>query len=174
MNIAAAPPPLPHRLLAVLLLLSVIAACQSGPRHPLRTAAVVDSVVAPDVAIARFRAGLFEPTVLAGGAPTRDSLFNLALRAISERDTALMRRLTLTKAEFAWLYYPTNPQALPPYDLDPQLMWFLTLGNSDNGLREALNAYGGRSLSYRGGRCEGDSSVQGSECALGTVLARLR
>jgi hypothetical protein len=100
------------------------------------------------------------------------TLFRLALRALTERDTALIRRLTLSQAEFAWYYYPSDPQAYPPYDLDPQMMWFPLLGNSDNGLRQALQVYGGRSLRYRDGRCEGDSSAQGENvlwgpCSLG-------
>jgi hypothetical protein len=149
------------------LMLTALVACRDESRFTRRSAAVVDSVVAPDVALARFRAGLTEPAGLTGGAPTRDSLFALALAALTARDTAAIRDLTLTRAEFAWLYYPTNPQAAPPYDLDPQLMWFLLLGNSENGLREALSTYGGRPLRYRDGRCEGDSSVQGANALWG-------
>lgn len=149
------------------LMLTALVACRDESRFTRRSAAVVDSVVAPDVALARFRAGLTEPAGLTGGAPTRDSLFALALAALTARDTAAIRDLTLTRAEFAWLYYPTNPQAAPPYDLDPQLMWFLLVGNSENGLREALSTYGGRPLRYRDGRCEGDSSVQGANALWG-------
>lgn len=149
------------------LMLTALVACRDESRFTRRSAAVVDSVVAPDVALARFRAGLTEPAGLTGGAPTRDSLFALALAALTARDTGAIRDLTLTRAEFAWLYYPTNPQAAPPYDLDPQLMWFLLLGNSENGLREALSTYGGRPLRYRDGRCEGDSSVQGANALWG-------
>jgi len=149
------------------LMLTALVACRDESRFTRRSAAVVDSVVAPDVALARFRAGLTEPAGLTGGAPTRDSLFALALAALTARDTAAIRDLTLTRAEFAWLYYPTNPQAAPPYDLDPQLMWFLLLGNSENGLREALSTYRGRPLRYRDGRCEGDSSVQGANALWG-------
>lgn len=159
------------------LLLSLLAspsllACRRGPGQPLHAARIVDSVIPREVALARFRQGLQEPAGLVDGAPSRDSLFRLALRALTERDTALIRRLTLSRAEFAWYYYPSNPQAYPPYDLDPQMMWFLLLGNSDNGLRRALHVYGGRSLRYRDGRCEGDSSVQAENvlwgpCSLG-------
>jgi hypothetical protein len=143
------------------LMLTALVACRDESRFTRRSAAVVDSVVAPDVALARFRAGLTEPAGLIGGAPTRDSLFALALAALTARDTAAIPHLTLTRAEFAWLYYPTNPQAYPPYDLDPELMWFLLISHSEEGLHEALRAYGGQRLRYRDGRCEGDSSVQG-------------
>mgnify|MGYP001226879725 FL=1 len=164
-------PPSPRRrpvgLLLCLLTCSAFLACRSRPSGALPASTVVDSVIPRDVALARFRQGLQEPSGLADGARTRDSLFRLALRALTAQDTALIRRLTLSQAEFAWYYYPSNPQAYPPYDLDPQMMWFLLLGNSENGLRTALHAYGGRPLQYRDGRCEGDSSVQGDNVLWG-------
>lgn len=159
-------------LLFSLLASPALLACRSGAGQPPSATATIDSVIPREVALERFRGGLQEPAGLVDGAPTRDSLFRLALRALTERDASLIRRLTLSRAEFAWYYYPSNPQAYPPYDLDPEMMWFLLLGNSDNGVRQALHAYGGRPLQYRDGRCEGDSSVQGENvlwgpCSLG-------
>jgi hypothetical protein len=133
---------------------------------------VVDSVVPRDVALTRFRAGLVEPESLVGGVGSRDSLLAGYLGALAQRDTATLIRLAMTKAEFAWLYYPTNPRSLPPYDLDPDLMWFLQVGNSDNGLREALNVYGGRRLRYLGARCDADSSVQAANVLWGPCWIR--
>jgi hypothetical protein len=133
---------------------------------------VADSVIPRDVALARFRAGLAEPGNLSGGLGSRDSVLAAYLHALAQQDTATLVRLAMTKAEFAWLYYPTNPQSLPPYDLDPDLMWFLQVGNSNNGLRKALNTYGGRPLRYVGSRCDGDSSVQGANVLWGPCWIR--
>lgn len=139
---------------------------------PRRTAGIVDSVIAPDVALKRFREGLIEPTGLNHGAPTLDSLFASYLGALGKGDTAQMASLSLSRAEFAWLYYPTNPQSKPPYDLDPPLMWFMLRGASDNGLREASNSYGGKPLHYLSGRCEGGLSVQGANRVRGPCTLR--
>jgi hypothetical protein len=133
---------------------------------------VADSVIPRDVALARFRAGLAEPGNLSGGLGSRDSVLAAYLHALAQQDTATLVRLAMTKAEFAWLYYPTNPQSLPPYDLDPDLMWFLQVGNSNNGLRKALNTYGGHPLRYVGSRCDGDSSVQGANVLWGPCWIR--
>jgi hypothetical protein len=81
---------------------------------------------------------------------------------LAAADTAGLGALTMSRAEFAWLYYPTAPEAHPPYDLAPGLMWFVLEGNSAKGLRRALEEYGGKPLGYVGYRCEGEPRVHGA------------
>lgn len=149
---------------------SLTAGC--GESRAATRTRVVDSAVPNEVALARFQEGLTEPTRLSGGVASREELLKTYLHSLSQRDTTTLVRLAMTRAEFGWLYYPTNPQSQPPYDLDPQLMWFLQLGNSDNGLREALNTYGGLPLTYLSQRCDADSSVQGTNVLWGPCWIR--
>lgn len=121
----------------------------------------IDSVVPRDTALARFRQGLDPVDHLQGGSPTRDALIERFVEALEAADTAALAALALSRAEFAWLYYPTVPEAYPPYDLRPGLMWFMVEGNSSKGLRRALEEYGGRPLRVVDWRCEGDTRVYG-------------
>jgi hypothetical protein len=73
----------------------------------------------------------------------------------------------LDKAEFAFLYYPTNPEALPPYDLEPALMWFLQEGSSRRGRGLLLAERAGRSLGYLSHRCNEPPSRQGKNLVWG-------
>lgn len=160
------------RWIGLLAVPGALLASACGESRATATPRVVDSVVPRDVALARFRTGLVEPVRLSGGLGSRDSLLAAFLDGLAQRDTATLVRLAITKAEFAWLYYPTNPQSLPPYDLDPELMWFLQLGNSDHGLRAAFNTYGGKPLRYLGSRCDGGSSAQGKNVVWGPCWIR--
>jgi hypothetical protein len=168
----------PSRNTVVAGLFAAVAAC--GPAtpdaggHP-RTAAyagVVDSVVPRDEALRRFRNGLGEPAGLDGAATSRDALVRAFVRAVEAGDTAAALALTLTQAEFGWLYYPTTPQGLPPYDVSPSLLWFLTRGGSDKGLRRLLDERGGRPLGYVGYRCDPTSSREGENTVWGPCVVR--
>lgn len=89
------------------------------------------------------------------------------VRALEQRDTVALRDLVLSIAEFAYLYYPTAREALPPYELGPELMWFRQSGESEQGARRALDEFGGRKLGYAGHICgyprhEGRNTLWGS------------
>jgi hypothetical protein len=94
---------------------------EASPRHPEQ---VVDSVIPREEALRRFREGLPEVPRFEGGAPSRDALLRAVAAGIAAHDTAALQALTVSRAEFAWLYYPTARQGLPPYDLAPALYWF--------------------------------------------------
>jgi hypothetical protein len=132
----------------------------------------VDSVRPRAVELAEFRAGLEEPTHLNGGADSRDALVRGFLRALERRDTAALSGLLLTRAEFAYLYYPTNPEALPPYDLAPGLMWFLLEGNSRRGLAHLLEERGGRPLGAAWYACDETPSRQGANLVWTACVVR--
>jgi len=160
-----------HQLSLVLACL-VPAACggegQAASRSPAPTH--VDSVVPRAVELAQFRDGLIEPTELSGGAASRDALVRRYVTALERADTSGLAALAITRAEFAYLYYPTNPEALPPYDLSPGLMWFMLEQNSQKGLVHALQDRGGRPLAYEGYRCDATSSQQGANTVWGPCL----
>ncbi|MGE0352681.1 MAG: hypothetical protein AB7I33_04675 [Gemmatimonadales bacterium] len=153
------------RSLAVGLLL--LAACDRARPNP-----VDENLLTREEAVARFRADLPEVTALGGGAPTRDSLVAVFVHALEAGDTAALRRMTLTPAEFIWLYYPSTPQSLPPYDLRPGLMWFMLEANGNRGFRHLLAERAGADLGYVGYRCEGQPSPEGENTVWGPCLLR--
>lgn len=125
----------------------------------------VASVTAPRAAIieslALFREGLDVPTRLAGGAASRDALVRRFVRAIERRDTATARAMVLSRAEFAWLYYPTSPYTRPPTVQEAPLTWFLLVQNSQKGITRAFNRYGGSGIRYHTHRCTPEPAREG-------------
>ena len=134
----------------------------------------VDSLVPREEALRLFRQGLEEPESLNGGARSRDALVRDFVGALEARDTAALRAMLMTKAEYGWLYYPTNPQGLPPYDLSPALYWFMIEGRSAQGLTQALAERGGQPLRLVGYSCYAGFSQEGVNRVYGPCLVRRR
>jgi hypothetical protein len=130
-------------------------------------AGVVDSVIPREEALRRFRQGMAPIDSLEGGESSREALVRAFVQALQTTDTTTLRRLILTRREFAYLYYETNPQSLPPYDLSPSLFWFMLEGGSRGGLIKALEGRGGAPLGYLRTRCEGDPVREGENLLYG-------
>jgi hypothetical protein len=93
------------------------------------------------------------PSSLAG--PTsRDSLLGLFERALARRDSATLRRLQITKEEFAYLYYPETKLSRPPYELGPDVMWMQIKSQSDRGLHRLIAKYAGPRFAMRRIDCQ--------------------
>jgi hypothetical protein len=146
------------------------AAC--GGRSQADAGGAIDSVVPRAVALTRFREGLPRVADLEGGAGSRDELVSRFVSALEARDTTALRRLVLSKPEFGYLYYPTTPQGLPPYELSPGLMWFMLSERGERGLYHALEERGGAPLGYLGYACEGEASREGPNTVWGPCLIR--
>ncbi|HEX6631337.1 MAG TPA: hypothetical protein VF048_09610, partial [Gemmatimonadaceae bacterium] len=102
-----------------------------------------------------FRATLAAaPDTLAGGSASADALVERWARALRMVDTAELRRMAVTRAEFAYLVYPSSPIARPPYDLPPALMWMQLESNSGKGLRDVLRKRGGEPLALIRFQCD--------------------
>ena len=165
-----------HRSVVALALAAGATACR--PPHETPAAAqqtsssVVDSVMPRDVALQQFRECCARVDSLSGGALNPDALIHRFVRSIETRDTASLRALLLNRDEFAWLYYETTPQGLPPYNLSPALMWFLLEGNSGKGLGRALSEYGGRSFGYVDHACHSSVAHEGANAIVGPCIVR--
>jgi len=123
----------------------------------------VDSARTIEEELRRFRATLTEePTALEHGERSRDALIRRFVRALETSDTAALLALHLTRAEFAYLYYPFTQYTRPPYELSPALLWFLIEQNSEKGLVRLLRRYGGRPLGYVGYLCEQAPQLEGA------------
>jgi hypothetical protein len=149
-----------------------LAACGSAGASGNRAVAFVDSVVPAETALARFRDGLREPAGLAGGTESREGLVRAFVRALERRDTVALAALIMDRAEFAYLYYPSAPEAQAPYDLSPALMWFLLREQSIKGIRRALQDRGGTSLHYLGHSCAPVPSKRGDNLLWGPCEVR--
>ena len=83
---------------------------------------IVDSILPVEEELRRFRADLPDaPTRLVGGTDNRDALVAAFLHAVQARDSAALARLALTRAEFAYLVYPSSPYTVTPYRQAPWL-----------------------------------------------------
>jgi hypothetical protein len=169
------------RRAAVVLLLALVAAC-AGEREGSRAVtagvgAAADTLLQRDAALDRFRRGLAPVESLAPVALERDSLVQRFVRAVEAAETAALGELVLTPAEFAWLYYPTSPQGLPPYDLTADLMWDLLSRQTDRAVLRLLRVSGGRPLGYVAYYCPDEPVVEGdnriwSPCTITRVRSR--
>lgn len=116
----------------------------------------VDSVRPIEEEFRRFTADIVDPPAeLSGGAESLQALGSAFLRAVAERDTVALRRLHLTRAEFAFLYYRTAPVSRPPYEMPPGLLWFQIEGISAGGMRRLLEELGGDALRFGSVSCIG-------------------
>ena len=146
-----------------LVALALLLACDRGVRADASAhapAAAPAAPIAAPPAAAAVRAAGDDPTAVAlrdfrGGLPpvdrldgpaTRDALVAAFVGALARRDTAALRALALDRREFAWLYYPSTPQALPPYALDAPTMWMMMQAQGDRGLMRLLRRWGGQPL----------------------------
>lgn len=151
---------------------ALLLAC-SGDRAPSATAAAVadstphapqhiDSVVPREVAIERFREGTRQVTAFKGGASSRDALVKAWVKAVERADTTALRQMLVSRDEFAWLYYPTASQGLPPYNLSPSLLWFMTDGQTSKGLRRLLEERAGKPMHMIGYGCDPKATIEGA------------
>ena len=132
----------------------------------------IDSVVPREAALRRFQEKLQRPVGLSGSAESREQLVRRFITALEARDTSALLALSMTVEEFAFLYYPTNPQSLPPYDVSPDLLWFLIEGNGRKGLMLALDERGGAPLGYVGHSCDSEPSREGENTVWGPCVIR--
>lgn len=157
-----------------LVLLGVVgwtaASCSPAEGAHRTGANVVDSIRSREEELLRFRSGLPAVSKLQDGSATREGLFEELVGALGRRDTTALAALVVSQAEFAYLYYPTAPQGLPPYGLEPSLMWHLLVQRSDRGIRRALSVYGGQRFRLLGHDCGQQASREGPNTVWGPCL----
>lgn len=126
-------------------------------RKPLDTTrapgTVVDSVFPMPEMIRRFRMDLPEPKGLIGGAESRQALATQFVAALSATDRPALGRLTLSRAEFAYLYYPNSRDAAMANGMPPTLRWDIMTLASEKGIARALDRIGGKQLTLQALDC---------------------
>ena len=137
---------------------------------------VIDSAIPIPEAIRRFQATVPRaPTAFAGGASSPDDLFRRYMRALGSRDTAALRRLALSRAEFAYLYDPESKYTKEPNQLQPEFLWHFINENGEAGVGRALARYGAPGWTYLRHSCGRDSEApRGAIVTLGPCTLSLR
>lgn len=106
---------------------------------------IVDSIFPIEEEIRRFNEGLEHPKELEGGATSRSELVRLFAAALRRSDTAALRQLLISRAEFGHFVFPESPFTRPPYKTKPIVMWTQLLGESTSGLERLLKNVAGNS-----------------------------
>ncbi len=153
--------------------------------EPPSSGRLEDNNLTREEVLQRFRADLPPARALAGGADSRDALVAKFMRALGAADGQAIAALAITRSEFAYLYYPTASRGLPPYDLEPEVLWSFLFERSTQGLRQALRLFGGTPVHLVSHSCgsglvrQGENTIHGP-CLVGwrgakgdTVSARL-
>jgi hypothetical protein len=140
---------------------SVATSAPAAPAASPAPAGVVDSIIPIEESLRRFRADLGAAPRALAGEPSRDALVRRFVRAVEASDTNAFRAMTLSRAEFAYLYYPESPLSRRPYEEPPALLWFRMSQGSNTGIVRALQRYGGRPMGYVSYACEATPKREG-------------
>lgn len=152
-----------RRTLAVALLAATAAGSACSRFEPRATSgAAGDTLHSAEESLRRFRETLSSVDSLAPTFESREDVARAFVVAIAANDGRGVMRTLMTRAEFAWLYYPDNPISKPPYELPAGIAWFELEGNSLAGVRRALATYGGRPVVFRDLQCSGAPVLQGA------------
>ena len=151
-----------------------VACNRSEMRADDRPARSASGVLSRDEALRRFQVNLQSVAELESPYTSRDSLMVAFVKALGVRDTAALASMAVSPAEFGYLYYPTTPQSLPPYDLEPALMWHMLWQRSEQGIRRALVRYGGQRLQLLSHDCGTRASREGENTIVGPCVLKLQ
>lgn len=137
--------------LNLLAMTAILGACAPGDRVAADrpSSGVVDSALPIATLLHRFRGATPDTlSMMSGGASSPDASARALLAALEARDTAAVQALVLTRAEFAWLYYPHSRYTEPPYALGPELVWLTLSASSAKGAGRLLDRFGGQRLRF--------------------------
>ena len=159
----------PQILAAALVAIALAACSRADARNaratqPATAPMEAPAMPAPTIAqqLSAFRQGLAQPAGLADGYASVDALEQAFTRALAAGDTAALRRMAMDRAEFAWFYYPANRRSLPPYELDPDLMWMQLEQGGARGVRRSVREYGHQPVRLLEHGCLGPNEAYGS------------
>jgi hypothetical protein len=137
---------------------------------------VLDSARSIEEALGRFRADIADtPIVLTEGARSRDELVAAFAHAVARGDSVALRRMSMTRAEFAFLVYPSSPYTRPPYRQQPEIAWLLLSAAGDKGLRRLVERRGGKPFRLLDHWCPPNPDSEGeNRLWRGCVVQRVR
>ncbi len=101
------------------------------------------------------------PATIAGGASSRDDLVRRFADAVQRADPAALIRMTMNRAEFAYLYYPHSIHINRPYELAADDAWLLTRADSEKGLTRIIQRFGGKPFQVTAYQCNEEPRAEG-------------
>jgi hypothetical protein len=107
---------------------------------------IIDSVFPMPEMIRRFRIGVPEVQSLTGGAESPRALVDRFVEALATKNTRALGAMTLSRAEFAWIYLPAVTDSSDSRAMPPALRWDNLLLPSEKGIARALDRIGGKAL----------------------------
>lgn len=135
---------------------------------------VIDSILPVEEEIRRFQAKVGEkPTGFVNAASSRGALVTRFVKALERGDTAAIRALVVTPAEFGYLIYPTSPNARPPYRQSPELVWFTRSAGTDKAISRLATRLSGKPLGYTGFDCPSPVEQQAENSVWSGCIVRL-
>lgn len=114
----------------------------------------VDSILPSGEALRRFQAELSPVTVMSSPARSRDQLVARFIDALETVDTATLNDLHVSKAEYAFLYFPSSVYSRKPYELPPDIAWLLSEQGSQKGRTRITRRLAGKTLDFHGYECD--------------------
>lgn len=124
---------------------------------------VIDSILPIEEQLRRFRADLTDTLrAFEHGATSKDELVRMLIQALESSDTTALVRLTLSRAEFAWLVYPDSPLSAPPYRQAPDVVWMRHTVASAAGLKRLLVRLGGSGPVFLSWTCADAPTTEGA------------
>lgn len=121
----------------------------------------IDSILPIEEELRRFRATVDEePVALGGEWRSRDALVAHFIDRLQAADSAAFPHMLITRAEFAYLYYPHTKFVARPYELSPALVWFNMANGTSKGMTRALRL-AGRELRFDSYSCDADPELAG-------------
>jgi hypothetical protein len=123
---------------------------------------IVDSILPVEEQLRRFRADLPDSLrAFDGGQSSREALVREFVRRLESSDTTALVRLTVSRAEYAWLVYPDSPLSAPPYRQAPDVAWMRHAAASKAGLGRLIERLGGSTLGMKSWSCPGEPVKEG-------------
>jgi hypothetical protein len=123
----------------------------------------------------RFRVGLTPTARLDDhAASSRRVLIDRFAHALAATDTTSLRAMGLSRAEFAYLYYPFTQYVARPYETAPDVLWELMRARSESGMKRLVARLGGAPITVLGNDCEATPTVEGPNRLLTQCTIRFR
>lgn len=135
---------------------------------------IVDSIFPIEEEIRRFNADLARPDSLTGGASNRGELVRLFAAAVARHDTAALRRMVVSRAEFGHLVFPESPNTRPPYKTKPGVIWMQLASESQRGLQRLLDRVAGSTAHISQLQCDSMPKHEGKNRYWSTCTVLLR
>lgn len=155
----------------VFVVLAVFLGCTGVDRSEPSEAGAADSsptassaegaVESMEAMLRRFQNGVPRVDSLSGASSSPEALTRRYLEAVAGSDTTTLRAMHISRAEYAYLYFPSSTMMAPPYELPPDVAWMLHTSESNKGIASILRRLGDGPLELGEVRCPGEPLREG-------------